>query len=139
MRRPESCSGLLGGRLVGDVQGEDLTDPRHRDSRSLFDGERMLGRLKLDEGALTVISEVHHGLEVLGIRIPLEGRRKPPEERSLVGAMVLVVKPEKRFEVLRAYGGPDAPDEGLPFANDRDFEAATNKEELAIDYASIGI
>jgi hypothetical protein len=99
----------------------------------------MLGRLELDEGALTVIAEVHHGIEVLGFWVALEGCREPPEERALMCAMLLFEEAEERVEVLAAQGDPDAPDERLGLARDRDFETATNEEKLFVDYAGVSV
>jgi hypothetical protein len=130
---------VLGARRIVEVFGHDLAHTPNGDSGSLLDREWMLGRLELDEGSLPVVSEVHHGLQILGLRKPFEGRGEPAKERALVSAMRLVVELEEGVEVLAAQGDPDAPDEGLRLAENRNLETTPNEEELVIDHTGIGI
>jgi len=121
------------------VAGEYFAGARNRDAGSLFDGKRMVCGLERDEGPLTMISQVHHRLEVLGLRVAPERGREPTEEWPGVRTMLFGMHLDEHVEVLAAQRHPDTPDEGVRVSKDRNFEATSNEEELFVDDTDIGV
>ena len=121
------------------VRGEYLADAGNGDARPLLDSKRMVRGLELDERPLTIIPQVHDGLEVLGLGVAIERGREPAEEWPGVRTHLLGIKLEKRFEVLAAQRHPQTPDEGLRLTEDRHFEARASEEEPFIDDACISV
>ena len=116
----------------------DLCHSLERDSVPLLDGERVICRFELHEGAYPVIAEVKHRLQVQRVGINPNVRAEPSEEPTVICPLPLTIEFLEMLEVLLAERGPYSPREGFVVTDHGKLQAPSYKEELLIDHAGVG-
>jgi hypothetical protein len=116
----------------------DLLDAFQGDVLVLLARERMVGGLELNEGALTVVSQIQVGLEPERLRITPDSVAQPRKHGWFIVPDFGVPQVQDRCKALVGNGDPDAPDEDIVMVDDGDFQAAPD-EVVHVDRADIAV
>src|ERR1700744_6144914 len=100
---------------------------------ALFNGEGMIGRLKLDQRPFSAIPRVQVSLEIEGRWVNRNVVAEPTKLRWFILNDRGLPPTENPGEPCFRYRNPQAPKKAIVLANKRDFETAPNKDILVID------
>jgi hypothetical protein len=103
----------------------------------LFDGKRVVGRLKLNEWPLPDRARVNVGFQVERRRIERQRRLQPAEIGRLIFTPKLLPEFTCAKKVLLAERNPHEPAEEFIATDDWDFQPTANKEMLLVNHAQI--